>query len=235
MGLTVAQGGQWGPSVLAPCLPPDTRCGHGSPSLLSCPSLLLILASASPLHLGRVIQRVAASDPPLSLSHWELSPSPPASPSPIYKCCGPLLLGAASSEGFLASPWLVPGGCRAPTSLLSAGRAGPGRRYCSNAGDPAWGQGSSVPSRGFASMLGQHLTRGPAQPAVGMRSGLAGDVTCVMRAGYWSGHSVQQGERGWWLTVSTELEERKWLLKSLTSSSLLFQRRQEAAQLRGLG
>lgn len=46
---------------------------------------------------------------------------------------------------------------------------------------------------------------------------------------------MRQGERGWWLTVSVELEERKWLLKSLTSSSLLFQRRQEAARLQGLG
>lgn len=34
--------------------------------------------------------------------------------------------------------------------------------------------------------------------------------------------------------VSAEPEERKWLLKSLTSSSLLFQRRQETARLRGL-
>lgn len=111
------------------------RCGV---PLLFWLTLPLILASALPLRLGRVIQQAAANDPPLSLLHWELSPSLPASPSPIYKHCGPLLRGAASSEGFLASPWLVPGGCRAPTSSsLSARRAGPAKGCCSNAGDPA--------------------------------------------------------------------------------------------------
>jgi len=47
----------------------------------------------------------------------------------------------------------------------------------------------------------------------------------------WAG--CRRGERGWWSARSQR--QRKWLLKSLTSSSLLFQRRQEARLLPGPG
>lgn len=165
VGIMVAQGGQWG---LLVC-PPRYRC----PLLLFSLSLLLNLASTLSLQPVCAAQPVAGSDAPLSLSHQELSPSPPASPLPFYKHHGPWLLGAATSKGFSASSLcLLP---VAPQPL------------------PGSHQGSTALA---AHNMGRVLL-GP-QYAVGR-----------VRL---------------WLMVSTELEERKWLLKSLTSSLLLLRR-----------
>lgn len=165
VGLTMAQGGRWG---LLVC---PSR--YGCPSLLFWLSLLLILASTLSLQLGRVAQQVAGSDAPLSLSHWELSPSPPASPLPIYKHHGPWLLGAVALKASCLRPcawslWL------SDLLLALSKEAWPWQR----AGDPARGCRSS-PLAWCSS-----------------RSGLNGDVLHVAWAGYCWGRSVWWGERG---------------------------------------
>lgn len=146
-----------GPLCAGSSLTPAVWCGYTCPSPLFWLSPLLILAPTSPLGLACVVQRVAASDPPLSLLHGELSPSPPASALPIYKHHGPLL-GTASSEGFwlCSGSWLVGAEPQPPSGPQQGGMA-----LARSAGHPALGSGSSASVWGFAPVLGQPPSLGP--------------------------------------------------------------------------